>query len=213
MDPIISKYPFVPFGELNYCHTHGLLYQQDMSRSVKYDKHYFETYVRLENTEIARKLNEGRTSLTEKYCDKLLDVGVGSGEFIKSSNVRVLGYDINPVAVKWLKKEGLYADPYAKMPAVKGITLWDTLEHIPNPAELLSRINRDCYLFVSLPIFDNLLGVRQSKHYKPDEHYYYWTASGLIDYMKEHSLELVEISDHETRAGRESILTFVFLRS
>jgi SAM-dependent methyltransferase len=210
MDQIIKTLPSIPFGELNYCFNHGIMYQRDMNSPVDYDKNYFEDYVRKANTEIARNLNAGRTSITEKYCKSVLDIGIGSGEFIKSSNIRVFGFDINPVAIRWLRQAKLYCDPYTSMPEIDGVTFWDSLEHIPDPGSLLSLIRQDCYVFVSIPIISDLLKVRQSKHYKPNEHLYYFTSSGIIEFMFKHKFDIIEISDQETKAGREDILTFVF---
>lgn len=213
MDPIIKSYPSVPFGELNFCPDHGIAYQQDMTRSVPYDKDYFEKYVRYENTEIANNLNKCRTSITERYCTSVLDIGIGSGEFIKASCIRAYGFDINPVAVRWLREHGLYVDPYASMPDVGGLTFWDSLEHIPNPNALLSLVKKGQLVFVALPVFSDLMKIRQSKHYRPDEHYYYFTTSGMISYMKESGFSLAELSDEETRSGREDIITFVFSKN
>lgn len=213
MDRIIQSYPSIPFDELNYCYKDGIVYQRDMTKSVEYDKHYFEKYIRYEKTDIAKKLNAGRTGITEKYCNSILDVGIGSGEFIKESKILVYGFDINAVAVKWLREAGLYQDPYHEMPPVEGLTLWDTMEHIPNPIDLLSLVKKDCYVFISIPIFTDLLKLKKSKHYRPNEHYYYFTANGMIQYMKDAGFAILEISDIETQAGREDILTFVFQKT
>lgn len=213
MDSVIKNYPCVPFDELSYCYQHGIVYQTDMSSPVAYDNKYFENYVRLENTEISRKLNKGRTSITQKHCESVLDIGVGSGEFIKQSNIRVYGYDINPVAIKWLKEEGLYVDPYAKFPQVQGVTFWDAIEHIPNPNLLLSKFSKGCLAFISIPIFTDLTWLKKSKHYKPNEHFYYFTTDGMIKFMTDSGFSLVELSDYETRAGREDIFTFVFRKN
>jgi hypothetical protein len=213
MDNVIKNYPSVPFDELSYCYQHSIMYQTDMSKPVAYDNKYFENYVRLENTDISRKLNKGRTSITEKHCEKILDIGVGSGEFIKQSNIRVYGYDINPVAIKWLREEGLYVDPYAKFPDVDGVTFWDAIEHIPNPNLLLEKFPSGCLAFISIPIFTDLTWIKKSKHYKPNEHFYYFTTQGMIKFMTDSGFVLVELSDYETRAGREDIFTFVFRKN
>jgi hypothetical protein len=210
MDQRIASYPCVPFGELNLCYEHGVAYQRDTTAPIEYDADYFEHYVRLENTEIARQLNAGRTALAEKYCGSLLDIGVGSGEFMRACSVPVAGYDINPVAVRWLKEAGLYFDPYAATTTADGVTFWDAMEHIPEPHDLLGRLRGGVYVFVSMPIFTDLTRVRRSKHYKPNEHLYYFTTSGMIRYMADGGFDVVEMSDFETRAGREDILTFVF---
>jgi SAM-dependent methyltransferase len=214
MDDIIRNYPFREFGDnLNYCYKHGLMYQRDMSKTVDYDKSYFENYVHREDSEIARKLNVARTSLSEKYCDCVVDVGVGSGEFIKKSKIKVLGYDINPVGVKWLEERGLFTDIYDEVPVeVRGFTLWDTLEHIQNPQKLLKCVRPGDFLFVSMPIFSEIEKVRESKHYKPGEHLYYFEKNGLIIFLDDSGFSLVEYNDKETQAGREGIGSFVFLK-
>jgi hypothetical protein len=213
MDEIIGKYPHVPFGELNYVFKYGILYQRDMTISVSYDEGYFQHYVELEDSEIAIKLNKGRVALSHKYCDCLLDIGIGSGEFIMKSTAKMYGFDINPVGVVWLKNRYLWADPYDNIPAdVEGITLWDTMEHIPEPTKLMKQVRSGMYVFISLPIVENLMKVRQSKHFKENEHYYYWSVPGMIAYMNDVGFDFVEISDHETTVGRENILSFVFIK-
>jgi hypothetical protein len=214
MDKVIAKYPYREFGEdLNYCYEHGLMYQRDMTRTVEYDQSYFENYVQREDTEIARLLNKARTSLSEKYCGCIVDVGVGSGEFIKKSKIKVYGYDINPVGVEWLKKKGLYVDIYKSVPEeVEGFTLWDTLEHIPNPQEFFAVVEPGEFLFVSLPIFDEIEQVRRSKHYKPYEHLYYFSHDGLVRFLQDSGFDFLESNNDETLAGREGIGSFVFLK-
>lgn len=210
MSSTIKSYKSVCFGELNWCINEGIMYQRDVTSIIPYDAKYFEHYVNLENSNIAKKLNIGRTAITQKYCKNLLDVGVGSGEFIKSSKIRVWGYDINPVGVEWLKDRELYVDPYVNFPDVDGLTFWDTLEHIPDPDALLSKFKKDMFAFISIPIFSNLSNVRKSKHYKPGEHLVYFTLNGIIRFMNDLNFEVMEIDDFETQSGRENILTFVF---
>lgn len=216
MDDIIKKYPFVSFGnDLNYCYKNDLMYQACMDNIVEYGEKYFETYNNRENTEIANKLNQFRTTISQKFCKKcIVDIGIGSGEFIKKSKLKVFGYDINPLGIEWLKERGLFVDPYnSRIPReIEGWTLWDTLEHIPNPQNLFKKVKEGQYLFVSLPILSNILEIRKNKHYKPNEHLYYFTVKGLIGYMNDSGFSFIEKTDAETKAGRESILSFVFRR-
>lgn len=213
-DRIIKQYPAVPFGDdLMYCYNQDLIYQADTSTSVEYGKEYFENYVNREGSDIANRLNEARCGLTEKYCKCVLDMGIGSGEFINKSKLKMYGFDINPYGIEWLKERSIFVDPYKEgIPdVVDGVTLWDTMEHMEEPNKFLDLIANE-YVFISLPIFANLLALRSSKHYKPGEHYLYFSAKGLIQFMSDSGFDLVEISDGETRAGRESILAFVFHR-
>jgi len=62
------------------------------------------------------------------------------------------------------------------------------------------------------PIFPDLTAIRASKHYRPGEHLYYFTEDGLVRWMALHGFLLRERNDFETRAGRDSILSFAFLR-
>jgi len=213
MDQLIASYPKYELCEgVLLCPEHGVAYQADMNRSVTYGEDYFANYVRLEGNPIGRKLNEFRVALTSAYCTCLLDMGIGSGEFIKNSPAVVYGYDINPYGVAWLKERKLWVDPYEGIPDhIEGITLWDTMEHIPDPGKLLDLVKPKTYVFVSLPIFGDLQNdVTKSKHFKPDEHYYYWTEWGLKMYFDKKGFKCVATCDDETRAGRHSILSFVF---
>lgn len=210
MDAIIKQYAAVPFDELSWCQKEGIMYQTDMRQSVPYDIEYYNKYVQMESTPIAKALNCGRVTLTEKYCNSLLDIGIGAGTFIKSFSGTAFGFDINPTAVAWLHANNIFCNPYKQMPDVSGLCFWDSLEHIPAPSELLTLMRNGQYAFVSIPIIADLTKIKQNKHYKPDEHYYYFTQEGLIRYMHDSGFDLIEVTDYETQAGRESILTFVF---
>lgn len=45
---------------------------------------------------------------------------------------------------------------------------------------------------------------------RSDEHFYYFTASSFITFMKAFGFNLLEQRDDEIRIGRDSIYTFVF---
>lgn len=213
MDSIIKNYKVYGLDEdLAYCD--GIAYQLDMSKSVSYDKDYYEKYIKMAGSEIANKLNHCRTTLTEKWCGgPLLDIGIGSGEFIESSKIKVYGFDINPYAVRWLEERNIFVNPYKNVPEfIHGWTFWDTLEHIREPHITFSKIRSGSYVFVSIPIMKTLLDIKQHKHYRPNEHYYYFTTEGFVRWMGDHGFNYKEHNDLETKAGRESIETFVFLK-
>lgn len=186
--------------------THDYLYER--KESVHYDGSYFDKCFSYEGTEIEKKINQGRIDFVRKYYKGfLLDIGVGCGTFIKRRPM-TLGYDINPKAVEWLKQENKYSD---KIECFDAFSFWDVLEHINNHSDYLCRIRVGTYLFCSIPVFFDLGRIKESKHYRPGEHLHYWTASGLIDYMKAlYGFECLEVDDFETQAGREDILSFAF---
>lgn len=213
MDTIISQYE-VETRDLELVYCKELAYQNNMESSIEYGVEYFDNYVRRADTEISCRLNQARIDLVEKYCKHcILDIGIGSGEFIRRSKLKVYGYDINPHGIKWLNDRNLFVDPYIDIPAdIEGLTLWDTLEHIKNPQDLLTKLRAGMLLFVSLPTFTDLASLKQNKHYKPNEHYYYFSINGFVNYITDSGFEVLEHNDCETRAGRESITSFVCRR-
>jgi hypothetical protein len=200
-------------GDLIVSHMHGVAWQSNMQAGrIEYNGAYFQHYVALEGKPIAVALNEGRRALVDKYVGPetgVLDIGVGSGEFI-ASRQNTFGYDVNTRAEAWLKACQRWSDKFAIFDA---FTFWDVLEHIETPEhDYFRHMRPGTYLFTSLPIFDDLTRVRESKHYKPGEHLYYWEERGFVNWMALHRFELLEVQDYETSAGREGILSFAFRR-
>jgi hypothetical protein len=141
---------------------------------------------------------------------ELVDVGIGSGAFLDRWKFpKKYGYDINAAGCGWLRRRGLYLNPYVH--AVDAVTLWDVLEHIEDPAPLLANVRS--YVFLAVPIFNCVEHVLRSKHFRPDEHYWYFTRNGLDHVMGVHGFELVTCNMRETELGREDILSAVFRRA
>ena len=205
MDKLIGKF----LGKLDddlFITTRGVAYQYDM-KTVKYNGEYFDKYQNYKGTKIADKLNECRVTLVSKYTtDPILDIGIGSGEFIENCEDS-FGYDINPKAIEWLKDRELFRDDFESFNA---FTMWDVIEHIETPEDYFSKMSG--HLFCSLPIFEDLDKIRDSKHYRPDEHLYYFTEKGFISWMSLHGFRCVASTNMETKAGREDILSFVFYK-
>ena len=150
-----------------------------------------------------------RVKLVDKYWKGVVyDVGIGCGAFIEARARLTFGYDVCPAGVRWLKERQLYRDPYhGRVPAM---SLWDVLEHIADFPRLLRNI--DQWLFVSLPIFNGPDHAIRSKHFRPDEHVWYFTRHGLNNAMAALGFQLMEYSNMETVIGREDIGTFVYAR-
>lgn len=192
----------------------GVAWQRDMDApGVPYDEKYFENYVRLEGQEIARKLNEARVDLVNRWIGpdaKLLDIGIGSGEFIKRRGLKnTWGTDINPVAEKWLKSVDRWASDIS---VFENFSCWDVIEHMRDPYHTLRNVPVPGFLFTSIPIFADITRVRESRHYKPGEHLYYFTEEGFVSWLARYGFKLLERNDAETKAGRDSILSFAFRR-
>jgi hypothetical protein len=209
-------------GDLTIFQSLGIAVQTDLRSAVPvpYDKEYFEKYRHYEGSPIARAINRGRVGLVQKYCSNsdILDIGIGSGEFLRACDRarvgRCYGFDVNPYGIDLLYRENRYINPYKDLPrSIGGMTCWDSLEHLIDPYALVSRLYPGQYLFLSLPIFADLRRIRDSKHYRPNEHFFYFTDCGLVGWLEGSGFTLLERSSFEIEAGREDIHSYVFLRS
>lgn len=216
MDSLIVRFDAEPDDDLMVCSRRGVAYQRNMGRGrVAYDAAYFEHYLSLAGTPIERALNAGRCAMVARHAAPgatVLDVGIGSGSFVQAvgqEGFEAAGYDVNPVAVKWLAERGLYAEDVG---AFDVVTLWDCIEHMEDPHLFLKNVRRGAILCAAIPVVEDLRDVRASKHWKPGEHLYHWTSDGFIAWMAAYGFRLLERSSHETDAGREAIGAFAFCR-
>lgn len=223
-------------ADLNICITAGIAYQPKLA-PFDYGQSYHDHYTELRGTKTSAILNRIRLDTVTKAINidegnntdyAIIDVGIGSGDFIDHIHSRRLslllgfgsniasvhGHDINPVAIDWLDQRQLNYDLYGQGAQSHHIlTLWDTIEHLPDPDQLFDVIQPGSLLCTSLPIFPSLERklLMASKHYKPDEHLYYFTNGGFIAWMERSHFQFLAYHNRETtEAGRESIGTFTF---
>lgn len=210
MDRFIAALPAEADGDLMLCHDEGVAYQVDRSNLVAYDAAYYDKCAGYEGQAIANLINAGRIDFVAKHFGggKVVDVGIGSGEFIKRRG-NTYGHDVNPVGIEWLKRNDLWVD---RLSGFGAATFWDVIEHVDEPEVYLRQIGLHCFAFFSVPIVYALSAIRLSKHYRPGEHLTYWTTDGFVAWMHRHGFMVLEITDFEITAGRESIYSFAFKR-
>lgn len=186
----------------------GLL-EPDTDTVAIYDKEYFSKYFTYEDTDIGRKLNQARIDLVEKYThsDEVLDIGIGSGQFVREADC--YGTDINPYAIEYLRSLEKYAE-IGEGNEWEWVTMWDVLEHLPCPNDILKYVQKGVIL--SMPIYDSKDHVLRSKHFRPNEHIWYFTIQGLIYIMGLAGFKCLEFNRVESDIGREDIGSFVFVR-
>lgn len=216
MDDLIKRFGCARDGDLMLCMHRGVAYQVDMAADrIDYGQEYFRKVAAYEGGAIATAVNAGRCALIARHAAPdatVLDVGAGTGAFVRAARswgFAAVGYDVMPTAVAALRKAGLYDEDPAIFDAV---TMWDTIEHLEDPILTLRRVTKGALLFASVPVFEDLRRIRESKHYRPGEHLYYWTARGFIDWMALWGFRPLEQSTHEVDAGRESVGAFAFRR-
>jgi hypothetical protein len=151
-----------------------------------------------------------RCKLVAKYWDgPICDVGIGSGAFLETRETRTdCGFDISIDGHHWLWKRRLLLNPFKNK--VDAVTLWDVLEHIEDFGPLLANVRK--WVFLAVPIFTSHEHVLRSKHFRPDEHFWYFTPWGLDHVMGLHGFDLIETNMIETELGREDIMSAVFRR-
>lgn len=175
-----------------------------------YDDAYFEKYEGYAGTEFGQRLNAWRVSFVKRFCSgAVLDIGIGCGSFIKSHG-NAKGYDVCGKAIEWLKARGLFLDPYAQsLDEVEALTFFDSFEHIDKLEGIMEKISKK-KVFISIPIFSDYHDAVTSKHFRPNEHFHYFSINALIGFMRSYGLRCVWTSDFETQLGREAIVSFFF---
>lgn len=198
---------------LIWLHDLGIGYYPVKAGDGAYDRAYWEKYRGYDQTRMGERLTQARVDLVKRHLKPghdgsrlLVDVGIGGGRFV--DDMQCFGYDINPHAKDWLMRHGLYLNPWQG--PVAALTFWDSLEHIHDPMPLLANARE--FVFVSCPIFENAAHARRSKHYRTDEHCWYFTWYGLVMFMKRAGFALIHDNLMEQDLGREDIGTFVFER-
>lgn len=180
-----------------------------MSAKV-YGAEYFAKYQGYAETEMGKQLTEARVHLIKKHLspdDTLIDIGIGCGQFLEAAPTTLCyGIDVNLKAIEWLRHSGKEW-PCKELP---NATFWDSLEHIADAPRMIERVRG--HAFVSMPIYEGIDHVLKSRHYRPDEHYWYFTDDGLVRMFDLLGFDLEERSMMETELGREDIGTYVFRR-
>lgn len=173
-----------------------------------YNAAYWQRYRDMDQTPTGAELTVSRIGLVDRhYRGPLIDVGIGGGRFVED-RPGTYGYDVNPLAVEWLQTAGAYWNPY-KCPC-EAASFWDSLEHIHRPDVLLRNVSG--WVFGSMPIYMDAEHILRSKHFRKDEHCWYFTRAGLERFMARLGFALREWNTMEQDAGREDIHSFAFER-
>jgi hypothetical protein len=162
-----------------------------MDLNEVYDNEYLQKYMKNANTELGRTIYRCRWELIQKYIKEgsLLDYGCGPNAFNdQGSDVfDRYGYDINPYS-------GFNKIPFRRWDIV---TFWDSLEHIPNFYETIKRFDAK-WLFITCPNVESVQGsITQWRHYRPEEHLFYFDRHSLKIILQALGYKIKEISFEE----------------
>lgn len=187
------------------------------------DEHYKETYRSEDYQQIVKDLGEAsheyrlkrfgnerikimKEFLPSKDSIKYLDVGCSTGfvvEAAKNIGWEAIGIDLNPSAVSFGKSRGLdlrnssldeisFPENY-----FDAITLFDVLEHLSNPKDILEQslkyLKKGGIIFIYVPNFDSASRVLldlDAHFIWPTHHLNYYTPKTLTQLMKSLNLEI-----------------------
>lgn len=120
---------------------------------------------------------------------RVVDVGCGDGRFLKSlPQLERLGLELNPEAVTRARAAGLTVsdEPLSRQPSghFDAVTIFQVLEHVTNPREILDELVRilrpGAQLFIAVPNNDGFVGraIQEPLNLAP-HHPLRWTRSAL----------------------------------
>lgn len=138
---------------------------------------------------------------------RLLDLGCGDGAFLGLAKARgwaVAGFDYDARMIEAAKAAGIAdatADTFDHFFAARGaaefdaITLFDVLEHVPEPGAFLDKVagllKPGGHLAVTLPNAKRPLWFTREEHDYPPHHFTRWTPEALRGFLERRGFEVV----------------------
>lgn len=166
--------------------------------------------------------NDARVDTFKKYLKildskfpkkgKVLDIGTAGGAFLKA--VKEDGWDCEGIEpnrwmAEWAMKRygvkihiGTLDDFKGKNEAYDVITLWDVLEHVPNPMNTLEKCNsllkKEGLLIVNYPDIGSIISkiMRSKWVFLLSVHLYYFDRKTIREYLKKTKFDVLEIKPH-----------------
>jgi len=179
------------------CDTCGLAFTWPRPEALaeQYDASYFDLYRRRRNFRLRRGENRLKRIELIREPGRLLDIGCSLGYFVEAAEARgwkASGIEISPHAAEEARKMGLdvrtgvlddadYADE-----SFECVTMWDVLEHVPDPTAHMLEVRRVLadggLVVIGTPdLGHRLFRIKREnwRHLKPAEHIYYFEQSSL----------------------------------
>jgi 2-polyprenyl-3-methyl-5-hydroxy-6-metoxy-1,4-benzoquinol methylase len=153
---------------------------------------------------------------------RLLDIGTAAGAFLAAARARgwtVEGCEPNRWMAEWgsrhygiaIRPGDLFAQTFSPA-SFDVITLWDVIEHTPDPARVIGQVRQllrpDGLLVVNYPDIGSsiarLLGRKWP--FLSSVHLYYYTRATMTRFLAQHGLEIVEMRPHVQRLELDYLL-------
>lgn len=191
------------------CEKCGLAFTHPQPEALEeqYDASYFDLYRK--RHEFRLKRGDARLRRVEliKAPGRLLDIGCSLGYFVEAANARgwkASGVEISSYAAEQARKIGLDVKTGvledARYPdgAFDCVTMWDVLEHVPDPTKHMLEVRRvltkDGLVVIGTPNLGHLLfKIKRERwrHLKPREHIFYFQRSSIARLLRKTGFDVV----------------------
>ncbi|MDH7600891.1 MAG: class I SAM-dependent methyltransferase [Armatimonadota bacterium] len=174
------------------CRGCGLVFTHPLPEELyeQYDARYFDLYRRRRQFRLKRADARLRQIELIMRPGKLLDIGCSLGYFLEAAKSRgwdAWGIDVSDYAVNEARKLGLNVrvgdleQVGFETGSFDCVTMWDVLEHVPDPTSHMREVRRVLatggLVVIGTPNADHLaFRIKREKwrHFKPAEHVYYF---------------------------------------
>lgn len=192
------------------CAKCGLAFTHPQPEALdeQYDSSYFDLYRR--RHEFRLKRGDARLRRIELLREpgRLLDIGCSLGYFVEAANARgwqASGVEISPYAAEEARglglnvRTGVLEDSNYPDGAFDCVTMWDVLEHVPDPTKHMLEVRRvlsdSGMVVVGTPNLGHILFKTKRerwRHLKPREHIYYFGKSSITSLLRKTGFEVVQ---------------------
>jgi len=171
----------------------------------EYNIDYWDKMIR-QNSPTAKQISKVRWNFVRPAkAKRVLDFGSGPGFFraFRPVGIEVDTFDINPYP-----QTGILHEVYDL------ITFWDVMEHFEDLEEFFKKIDASGakYVALTIPVMKEGLDLMSWKHYKPGEHFHYFSEEELIKVFKDKNFRVVRSGFPEC-PPREDILSVLLKKN
>lgn len=168
-----------------------------------YNQSYKDKYLAQAATPLGKAIYYGRWALITRHIQRgsVLDYGSGPGAFnaCGPDTFKRFNYDINPTCEFTQRVWEALDGPVIHSPGerIDVLTMWDSIEHIPNFYGEIKDIDAD-WVFISTPNIMACTGpVEFEKHLRLKEHIHHFEPYGLQVIFEDMGYELLETNYDE----------------
>lgn len=191
------------------CVKCGLAFTHPQPESLdeQYDSGYFDLYRKRHAFRLKRGDARLRRIELMRQPGRLLDIGCSLGYFVEAANARgweASGVEISPYAAKEARalgldvQTGILEDVGYSDGSFDCVTMWDVLEHVPDPTKHMLEVQRVLadggLVVIGTPNLAHILfRIKRERwrHLKPREHIFYFRESSIAQLLRKTGFDVV----------------------